>query len=341
MSSELAPKYEVQYGASFEDALKAAGISFDEALAPEVTESTEQVQPDPAVQASPAAPEPVQQVAPTPPAPTTPEPAPPDPKFQALLEREARAIEREQALKAAESDLLELRRRLDEFEAAKAQFLADPHGYIRTLAPEADPDEIAKDVWYGKLPPSQQPPEYRAHKEARKAQLEAQKLRTEFGQLTQRQSEEQARMEAERREAQFVDGLKGYASSVPDKYHLVQALTKQSGPDVAVDLLYDAARMIAAQGRQPTAEEAADAVQKYLARIGYAAAPAQTDPAPAAPPPASAPPGPPTTLRNSHTAVQAARTPLNENDPAVLRQRAYQAMAAAMGDESLARLPVE
>lgn len=256
-----------------------------------------------------------------------------------MLDREARIVEREQAYRAAEADLLELRRRVDEFERAKANFLADPHGFVRTLVPEADPDVIAKDLWYGKLGPTAQPPEYRATKEARVAQLEVQKLRSELEERTKRQSEEQARMEAERQESQFVDALEAFASTPSDKYRLVQALVKQKGAKAARPLLHDAARMIAAKGEMPTNESVTALVESYLDGLGYSA-PATVAPDPAQPT-ASAPPVPPNTLRNSHTAVQTARVPLDENDPRVLRQRAYQAMAAATGDEQLARLPID
>ncbi len=287
------------------------------------------------VQAQELAPEPPAQAAP--PAPQTSPAAPPDPKLQALIDREANIVSKEQTIKEYEESIRQLQSRMSEYESAKAAFAADPVSYIRSLVPDIDLDDLAKTLWYERLG-SAAPPEYRAIKEARAARVDALKSRSAFETLQKRTAEDDARKQADAAEAQYVDGLRGYLASVPSSFPLVQHLATQK-PDVAVRMMHDAARMIApGLGRRPTTEEAAQAVQKYLDEIGYVA-PA---PVPAAPTqtPASAPATPPTTIRNSHSAVQPGRVPPDPNDPRVLRKQGLQAMAEALGDPSLADIPV-
>lgn len=289
-----------------------------------------------------AEPAPVEAPAPAPETPKpveTPAASATDPKLEALIERESRVVDQMQTIKEFQPKLDEIQRRLDEYETAKAQYKLDRVAYLRTLDPDLDPDDLAKELWYEKLG-SAAPLEYRVKKDVRAAHKESHQTRAEFEALQKRTAEENARKQAEASEAQYVDSLRGYLSSVPSELALVQHLSK-SKPDVAVRMLRDAARMIApGLGRNPTTEEAAKAVQQYLDEIGYVA-PAPT-PATPAQSQASAPATPPTTtIRNSHSTVQPSRIPPDENDPRVLRRNGLRAMAEAVGDPRLADLPVD
>jgi len=264
-----------------------------------------------------------------------------DPKLEALMAREAQVVEREQVFKQHETYLNDLEKRVTAFERAKQDFIANPVSYIRALHPEIDLDDIAKALWYEKLGTAA-PLEHRLTQQVRAATHEVHKTRAEFEAERQRIAEENARKEADAAEARRVEELRGYLPSVPSTLASVQHLAKQK-PDVAVRMMQDAARMIApGLGRKPTDEETAKAVQKYLDDIGYVVPTPAPVPATAAQTQASAQSvSPPTTIRNSHSAVQAGRIPPDENDPRVKRRAAFQALAEAQGDPRLANLPVD
>jgi hypothetical protein len=309
--------YDIQYGASFEDALKAAGIALDEGLG--FSSEPEAAALPPEAVAAEAVTAPVADVVVAPPQ-AAPEPqtaateVAPEPVTPALK----RIMDREAAVIAREAELREVKTRLDGFDNARARFAINPVAVIRELAPDIDLDQIARALWYEKLGDAA-PTEHRVLKEARGASFEVQKLREELKSEKQRLSEEQARMDGERAEAQFVDGLRQYAATVPaDKYRLVSTLSKQN-PDLAVRMMHDAARMIAAQGEMPDAEATAKAVEQYLGQFNSVYAPPSPTPAQVQPQ-ASAPPASPNTIRNSHSAVQPARVAPDSNDPQVLRR---------------------
>lgn len=277
--------------------------------------------------------------------PKPPEPAKPveDPRIAELMARESAAIEKEQAVKEAHKIVGEVLPRLDAFEKAKANFDLDPLAhivsYVRALSPEFDTDSLARALWYEKLGTAA-PLEHRVTQQARTAQTEVQKLRSELDAERKRNAEDNARKEAEAAEARYVDDLRGYLASVPSELTSVQSLAKQK-PDMAVRMMHQAAGMIApGLGRRPTTEEAAKAVQQYLDEIGYAATPVPV-PVPQEQTKVSAPQDPPTTIRNVHSAVQTGRIPPDENDPRVKRREAFRAMAEAVGDPRLADLPVD
>src|SRR5690606_26851044 len=161
-----------------------------------------------------------------------------DASLEALMRREAAILEREQVIRENEQYLRDLQARLDAFEDAQKRFAADPAAYIRQLAPDLTPDEIARQLWFeqlGDLAPS----EYRLRKEVRGTHLELQKLRDEYFEERKRLAEEQARKQAESAARQFV-------GSPPDTNRLVRDLA-QKNPDLATRMLLDASSMARAQ----------------------------------------------------------------------------------------------
>lgn len=268
------------------------------------------------------------------------DPIPPDPKLEALMARESKVIEAEQAFNEHKAFIDQLSSQVAAFEAAKRDFAANPIAFLQALQPDLNFDSLARTLWYEKLGDAA-PIEHRLTQNVRAELQEVRKTRAELEAERQRIAEDNARKEADAAEARRVEELRGYLSSVPSAYTSVQHLAKQK-PDVAVRMMRDAARMIApGLGRNPTSEETAQAVQKYLDEIGYVAS--TPAPVPAAPSQtqASAQSTPPTSIRNAHSAVQAGRTPPDENDPRVKRRAGLQALAEAVGDPTLANLPVD
>lgn len=262
--------------------------------------------------AAPVIPEPVSASNGQPPEPAKPALDPADKRVAALMEREAALLTRETELKSFQADV-------EAFRTAQRQFKADPAGYIRSLAPDAKLRDVATNLWYEDLGDAA-PPEHRTAQEARSAKLEVAQLRAELAERDKRQSEAQAQQAAQEAESRYVASLQQYAAAVPDSYGRVKLLATQK-PEVATRLMHQAASMIAArEERIPTAEEAAKAVEEYLAELTIAPpatpAPAQPIAAPAA--------SPPTSLRNSHSAAQTGRAPVDPNDSEVRRQRALE-----------------
>lgn len=349
--SELAPqssppqsssKYTPELPGTPEDILAELGFQMPGEVDPDV--AADEAAADEALAAQAEVPAPAAEEAAKPPI-EAPAPAPaevvPDKAAKALMDREAALIEREAAIKQYDADVRGLAARLDAFEEAQRQFQIDPIAYIRALAPELDLDDVAKQLWYEKLGTAA-PAEYRLTKEVRAAKKEVHQTRAEFEAERKRIAEENARKEADAAEARRVEELRGYVTAVPSDYALVQHLAKQK-PDVAVRMLRDAERMIApGLGRSPTREETAKAVNEYLNEIGYVVpTPAPVTEVPAQKQASAPVTQPPTSIRNSHSAVQPGRLPPDESDPRVLRKRGYEALAAAVGDPTLANLPVD
>lgn len=313
--------------------LLTADIAEDEAAAEALLAGDTQQAETPPAQPDPA---PVGQPADK----VDPLPATPDPKLEALIAREAKVVEAEAAFKEHEAFLADLDQRTRTFEQAKRDFAANPIAFLQALQPDINFDSLARTLWYEKLGDAA-PIEHRITQNVRAELQEVRKTRAELESERQRIAEENARKEADAAEARRVEGLRGYLSSVPSAYASVQHLAKQK-PDVAVRMMRDAARMIApGLKREPTAEETADAVQKYLDEIGYVASSVPVPATPAQTQASAQPASPPTSIRNSHSAVQAGRVPPDENDPRVKRRAALQEMAAVLGDPSLANIPVD
>src|SRR5688572_25340115 len=76
------------------------------------------------------------------------------------------AIAKETEYRKYESDIKDLTARLDAYEADKRAFLANPVKFIRNLAPDAKPSELAEAVWFDDLGPAA-PKEYHLQKEVR------------------------------------------------------------------------------------------------------------------------------------------------------------------------------
>lgn len=254
----------------------------------------------------------------------TPAPAPDaDRRIAALMEREAALLKREQAIK-------DFQTKVDAFEANQRRFKADPAAYVRSLAPDADLSEVAKSLWYDRLG-DQAPPEYRTAKDAKSALLEVERLRAEIQERDKRLSETQAQQEARVAEAQYVASLQSFATAVPDSYGRVRALATQK-PDVAVQLMYQAASTIAAGlaaeatpeqiSAALTPDKAAAAVEQYLEGLAYPAPPAPAQPQAAAAPQADNT----TSLRNSHSAALPGLSPADPNDESMRRRKALAAV---------------
>lgn len=250
----------------------------------------------------------------------TPDLDPADKRVQALMAREADVRAQLAELRTAQAESAQLKADVAAFHDAKRRFRTNPALLVRSLAPDADKaalTQTVKDLWYD-IHPDSAPPEFHPTKLARETQSEVERLRSELEALTKRQSEDKAQQAGQEAERAYVASLQSFATAVPDSLGRVKTLATQK-PDMAARLMYQAASSIAAaEERIPTPEEAARAVEQYLADLAYAPAAS----APAAPPPASAQPAAPTSLRNSHSAAQAGRTPVDPNDDLVRRRNA-------------------
>lgn len=258
----------------------------------------------------------------TPVAAPTPDLDPADKRVQALMAREADVRAQLAELRTAQAESAQLKADVAAFHDAKRRFRTNPALLVRSLAPDADKaalTQTVKDLWYD-IHPDSAPPEFHPTKLARETQSEVEGLRAELAAVTKRQSEAQAQQASQEAERAYVASLQSFATAVPDSLGRVKTLATQK-PDMAARLMYQAATSIAAaEERIPTPAEAAQAVELYLADLAYAPA---AIPAPTAPPPASAQSAAaPTSLRNSHSAAQAGRTPVDPNDDLVRRRNA-------------------
>lgn len=306
---------------SFEAAMSAAMVhAVPDAPAP-ATEPTPEPAPEAAAPA-PAVPEPV---APAPAEPKAPEPAAtPEPAgLKQLMAREAAVLAKETEYRKYEGDLKTLTARLDEYEADKRAFLANPTKFIRNLAPDAKPSELAESIWFDDLGPAA-PKEYHLQKEVREIKSTMQDQRKQEELRAKSEAEANARKEAETALNQYVGGLK---EAIPQldagKNRLVKSLAAQN-PDLAIRMMLDAAGYAAQENRMLTPAEAADAVEQYLAQFTpLYAAPPEAAPAVQAPP-ATDPQAKsvPSTLRNSSVSVQPSRAAADPTDPRVLRRNA-------------------
>ncbi len=312
-------------------------MSFEEAMSAAMAHTTPAApEPAPAVETAPAA-EPASEAPATPAtAPVAPaEPAAPaaDPTpapastpesagLKQLMAREAAVIAKETEYRKYESDLKTLTERLDAYEADKRAFMANPTKFIRNLAPDAKPSELAESIWFDDLGPAA-PKEYHLQKEVReiKSTLNDQRKQEEL--RAKSVAEENARKEAEAALNQYVGGLKEVIPQLDaGKNRLVKSLATQNA-DLAIRMMLDAASFAAQENRMLTPAEAADAVEQYLAQFTpLYAAPPEAAPAVQAPPTDPQAKPVPSTLRNSSVNVQPSRAAADPTDPRVLRRNA-------------------
>jgi hypothetical protein len=220
----------------------------------------------------------------------------------------------------AETDIRQLRERVEAVEQKEASFLLNPAEYIRNLAPGVNLSKLAEDLWFEDLGEAA-PKDYQLRKEVRGAKAEVHDLRKQQTLEAKRQAEEKTRMEAEKVLNQYVGGLQ---EAIPQldatKNPLVKSLAAQNA-DMAIRMMLDAASYAAQEGKMLTPAQAAEAVENYLKQFAplYASPPAPEVPAP--PPEPNVKPVP-TSLRNSSVSVQNPRAAVDVNDPKVLRRNA-------------------
>lgn len=304
---------------SFEEAMSAAMAHAAPAAPEPAAAPAPAAEPAPAAPAATTAPEPAPAPEPEVTAPaTTPEPA----GMKQLMAREAAVLAKETEYRKYEGDLKTLTARLDEYEADKRAFLANPIKFIRNLAPDAKPSELAESIWFDDLGPAA-PKEYHLQKEVREIKSTMQDQRKQEELRAKSEAEANARKEAETALNQYVGGLK---EAIPQldagKNRLVKSLAAQN-PDLAIRMMLDAAGYAAQENRMLTPAEAADAVEQYLAQFTpLYAAPPEAAPAVQAPPTDPQAKSVPSTLRNSSVSVQPSRAAADPTDPRVLRRNA-------------------
>jgi hypothetical protein len=264
---------------------------------------------------------------------TAPDPAtagtdPADKRVQSLMAKEAALLQREQALRATEADIAK-RAREEALAELRREFQLNPVDSVRRLAPDNTKlRDVAGDLWYEETGDGA-PPEYKAKKAERTAAAlaaENARLKAESEARAKREAEATAQQEAEQLERAYVAGLQEYLPAVPDSLARAKYLASTK-PEVATGMMLDAARSIASQAaaenwspdrfaQATTPAAVAAAVDAYLERIGYATSPA----APAQP--TAVAPAAPTSLRNTHSAGQGGRAPVDANDETVRRRNA-------------------
>lgn len=250
------------------------------------------------------------------------------PTLLKLMERESAVVERESKLKAAEADILALRQHIDSYEAAQKKFKYNPVDYIRSLAPDVNLADLAKQLWYEQLGEAA-PADYRATQEARKARSTVEDLRAEMEQKIQaerqRWQEEQAQQQQEMAYNQYLGALGAIAKEVPPEYPLVKSFASSS-PDRVQQALFKIAQQHAQAtgGQVLSPAECAAKLNSELEGIRNALVP----PAPAAQPapPKAAPPV--ATLRNKHTSIQPNRTAAQADDDEAKFAAAMEAVQA-------------
>jgi hypothetical protein len=268
----------------------------------------------------------------TPDAPADPPADPADKRMAALMAKEAEVLAKQQELRNAEPAMAE-RIRKQVLAELTEQFQLSPKETIRSFAPDRKASDVGIDLWYEENP-DKAPAEWKAERAERVAALHAAKnaqLRADHEAETKRQSELKAQQEAEEAERTYRTSLQEYLPAVPDSYGRVKSLAS-SKPEVATGMMLDAARRIAQQAEaekwSPDQFAAAidpgaiaKSVEQYLEYIGYAVPAAATQPNASA-----AQSSAPTSLRNTHSAAQAGRAPLDPNDE---RVRVRNALAEA------------
>jgi hypothetical protein len=218
------------------------------------------------------------------------------------MEREAALIAREKQLKETEERLKAIDERSTALEQAKQLLRTNASEFVRKFAPDADPADLAKQLWYSTLGDNA-PPEFRAEMQARAAAHSVKdELRAEFEDEKKRFREGLEREQAEQAFHQYIGSIGSFATSVPDEYPLVQRFAKESPERVRQGLLKVAQNHAQATGGAVlTPAECAAKLNEELSALAKVIAPT---PAPAAEPPSTQT----ATLRNHHQSVQPSRT---------------------------------
>lgn len=252
------------------------------------------------------------------------------PALLRIMERESALHAREQKLKEAEAELTAIKSQVESIDTAQRRFKYDPVSYIRSIAPDIDLADLAKQLWYEKLG-DVAPPDYRATKEARAAKGSIDELRQEFEAREKAFREEIEREKAEAAYHQYVGAIGTFAKTVPDEYPLVKSFAKSSPDRVQQGLLKIAQRHAQANnGAVLTPAECAAKLNSELevlrSALGVPTPAAVPTPAPTK---AAAPVS---TIRNKHTSVQPNRAlPSPDDEEAKLEAAMAAVRAVAAG----------
>lgn len=245
------------------------------------------------------------------------------PQLLKLMEREAAIVEREKQLREAEEKVKKYQDMSAQLEQAQRLLRTNAPAFVRKFAPDIDPGETAKQLWYEKLG-DQAPPEFRAQLDARAASYGIDELRAEMQANQQRMVEEIKREQANAAFNQYVGSLGAYAQSVPDEYPLVKAFAKGNPERVQQGLLKIAQNHAQATGGDVlTPAQAAERLNKELEGLRSVLAPSQP---PTAPEVTTAPSG--NSLRNKHQSVQPNRALPDPADEEAKFQKAFEAAQA-------------
>ncbi len=233
------------------------------------------------------------------------------PRLLKLMEREAAAVAREKALKEAEEKYSSVELKIKELEAAQSRFKMNPVDYIKKLAPDIKPADLAKALWYDELGDAA-PIEHRAAKAERTALQTVSELRAEWEQEKKRAAEESQHHEMEKAHNQYIGALSSVAKAPPTQLELVSSFAKED-PERVTRGLYRMAQKHAraTNGEVATPEQCAEMLEKELSSVKRMFVP---DKAVAPTPAVQTTNTAPSSLRNKHTSVQPTKTAKDDNE---------------------------
>ncbi len=256
------------------------------------------------------------------------------PRIRAFMEREQRLLEKELALKETEQKYNMAAQQLSLLQEAQTRLARDPAAYIRSIAPDLKPAEIAKAIWQDELG-DLAPIEYKATKEARTALMEVERLRAELNKRDSERSEATAQQQAQAEWHQYTTHLSAFADAPPAELPLVRAYASADREQLADDLLRMARKYAsdpATYGQAPTAEICGRMLEEKLRRYEAAKTPVAVPTQPTSAP-SRVPAKPVSSLFNKHSTVQPSLEAPDPLDDEVLRARAIAAVRRFEGRE--------
>ena len=295
------------------DAAMAAGP----AEAPQVqAESAPEAQPEPAKAEEPAQAEPQGNL----------------PAIKRLMELEADKRKFEEERKAFEADkkaateaLAKAQTSERKLEAEKSRFRLNRLAYLKTLDPDLDAVSLARELYYSSLGEAA-PVEYKASRESSDIRSEVDRLKAELEQHRNSVEAERNRQDQEVAYQKYRGSLNSFAAAIPAEMPLVRKLATKDSGWVATKL-YEIAAQHAARTNGAEILSAEEAAKVYEYSLQKDKELYQELYAPESKP-ASTPQATKTSsLRNSHTTVQASLTHKAPSEEALLKD----AIAAAMG----------
>lgn len=294
------------------DTLEFGEMSFEQALqqmeARRVEREPEpmpEIVPAPKTEALPEA-TPAPEATPTP----TTEPAPVE------TVRAAQLAQYRSERDAAAKQIEELQKKLSEAEVAKsdaererARFRRDPVGYLKALDPELKRAKLAENLWYEELGDAA-PAEYKARREAERAQSLVDDLETRVDKKVEAKLAEFYQQQQQAVYAQYVGALQAYVAAPPDDLPLVKRYAAANPEGVAKAAL-KISEKAAAGGKLLTPAESAAQLERELTTLRSVLGVDATTPTT---PVTSTPADPGPTLRNKDTQAVASRTDADDDE---------------------------